>query len=311
MISILNFNNKWYDVSEFEKLYSSIVNPFNPDCEKLQIIIEPRAGMLMDCILRLLCLCNQLATIKKIVILQFNGDINLHNTYTYFNRCGFFDNLDADVDVIPCVPGSSLAQLYNGNSQTLVEIAPIKTQPDKQDLSIPSKLCNRLMANIGIDDDNFSNELFTILGELCDNVWQHSNSVSPGFACLQFYGRTKKIIITVSDSGIGLLNSLRPHLATNYPELVKASDHDLVMTMFRDGLSSKPLETGRGAGLSRSSKYALAHNMHLHLRTSNLSVTLIPASTEYQANVAEFQNAPNHLNGTHISFEFTLNNLKI
>lgn len=316
----IHLKNDWIDVNEFEQCYSKAISPFNDKVSCFHIACENRTKLLIDAILRLLCLCNQLSFKGKSVKLDFSKN---HDLLTYLNRCGFFDNLSDRVDVLPYRPSESMACRFNGQSSTLVEIAKVQSKltSPQQARTIPSLLCDKMNHNIekihknfNIINQNFHDEMFTILSEVCGNVWQHSKSELVGFACLQFYGHKNKLVIAVSDSGIGLLESLKPALKFNYPnrlDLHNISDEELILHMFQEGLSSKPLQSGRGAGLSRCAELALRHKMQLHVRTKNISATLKPALNEAQKNLATFQVSPNPIDGTHISFEFILDNLQL
>ncbi|MCZ8500021.1 hypothetical protein O9929_28255 [Vibrio lentus] len=57
---------------------------------------------------------------------------------------------------------------------------------------------------------------------MISELWQRSiTSKSPidGFAALQVYSKTNRIQTVISDSGVGIANSLRLVLKERYPEL--------------------------------------------------------------------------------------------
>ncbi len=59
-----------------------------------------------------------------------------------------------------------------------------------------------------------------MFSELVGNVYEHSRTQLDGYAVLQVYKNGNSARIAVSDSGDGLLNTLRPSLPTHYPRLV-------------------------------------------------------------------------------------------
>ena len=65
-------------------------------------------------------------------------------------------------------------------------------------------------------------------------------------------------MVAVSDSGLGIMQTLRPSLQNEFPRLVGLSDIDLLVEVFRQGLSRHGSD--RGCGLKGSAAKAMKFN---------------------------------------------------
>ena len=136
--------------------------------------------------------------------------------------------------------------------------------------------------------------------------FSHSLTRLDGFAALQTYSGGNRIVVTVSDSGLGIMETLRPSLREISPELSNLSDVDLLVAMFRQGVSRYGVE--RGDGLRGSAAKALKFNARLDVRLPGQRVLLVPAPTggTYVSSTAHrFEKLP-LMWGTHIAFTFKL-----
>ena len=95
--------------------------------------------------------------------------------------------------------------------------------------------------------DELEGAAWTILAELIDNVFAHSETQLDGFAALQVYPKGNYLKVAVSASGLGLLKTLRPTLQNQAPKLAALRDVELLVEVFRQGLSRHG--TGRGWSL--------------------------------------------------------------
>lgn len=253
--------------------------------------ILPRTKILIDAAVIFLSLLNQLAAEGKDVTIDFQTEDS--EVMGYFNRMGFFDHIDPAVKILPAKPLFSGAQLYNGYNKGLVEIASIN--PLDYDEGLPSRLADVLETK----DRKLGKAAFSIFGELIDNVLGHSATKLNGFAALQTYKTGIKVI--VSDSGCGLLETLRPRLPKKYGQ---ASDIDLIIEAFEKGLSRHRRKRGRGCGLTICARKAKQFNGKLQVRLSDIRVNLVPSDNAYTHDTAYCYDNLLPIKGTHIAFDF-------
>ena len=222
----------------------------------------------------------------------------------YFNRVGFFDHLAPSIEVLPDRPAYSSAALYRGGNTGLVEIARINK--DARDQGLPSRLTDALMRSCGSRPDaaELEGAAWTIFCELIDNVFAHSQTPLDGYAALQVYKNGDRLTVAVSDSGLGIMETLRPSLQNELPRLADLSDVELLVEVFRQGLSRHGVD--RGCGLKGSAAKAMKFNAELDVRLPFQRVLLTPARGAYQANTAHCYDRLPLLWGTHIGFAFAL-----
>jgi hypothetical protein len=145
---------------------------------------------------------------------------------------------------------------------------------------------------------------WTIFAELIDNIFSHSETKLDGFAALQVYQNGNSLKVAVSDSGLGILDTLRPALRHDSPALAELSDLDLLLEIFRQGISRHGSD--RGCGLKGSAAKAIKFQADLDVRLPKVRVRLIPGREGYRLNTAYcFEDLP-LIWGTHICFSFTL-----
>ena len=110
--------------------------------------------------------------------------------------------------------------------------------------------------------------------------------------------------MAVSDSGLGIMQTLRPSLRTELPKLAQLSDTDLLVEVFRQGLSRHGAD--RGCGLKGCAAKAIKFDASLDVRLPNQRVLLKPARGAYEPNRAYCYEGLPLLWGTHIAFAFGL-----
>lgn len=91
-------------------------------------------------------------------------------------------------------------------------MAPLKRIRKSED--VPA-FASSVMNLLQIEDEELEGAVRYGIVELLRNVVQHSSSAIGGTAMAQYYPKTGLVEVTVADSGIGVLNSLRPR----YPEI--------------------------------------------------------------------------------------------
>ena len=222
----------------------------------------------------------------------------------YLNRMGFFDHLAPEIEVLPTRPLDSAAKIYRGGNAALVEIAKINTQA--RDKGLPTRLTQALMrsCNNRPDAAELEGAAWTIFAELIDNIFSHSCTQLNGYAALQVYSSGDCLLVAVSDSGRGIIETLRPSISSEFPKLASLSDTDLLVEAFRQGLSRHGAD--RGCGLRGSAAKAIKFRADLDVRLPHQRVFLAPAKGIYTPNIAYcYENLP-LIWGTHISFTFRL-----
>jgi hypothetical protein len=254
--------------------------------------------------LNLLSFLNQLANISDGSIrLEFASADGL---FGYLNRNGFLQFLAPAIQTNPERPHVSSAELRRGQTPGLVEIValvPGTTGPARR------RIVNRLVDGLidfyppSQETDRLRNHVFTVLGELVDNVFTHSWTPIPGYAILQAYNKRRlpRIQIAVSDSGVGIPASLREALGGR----VKGqSDADLIVAAFVEGLSRRGSTGGHGCGLPTCARLAAQYGSTLFVRTPSAQVELHPAGPAQEAHEATIRDLEEQMAGTHICLEF-------
>lgn len=257
---------------------------------------------MIDTAVRLLSLINQLDSLSKKVTLDFmEGETGAMG---YLNRMGFFDHLPEGVETIPEKPIVSGAELFGGRNPSLVEIARINRT--SRDHNLPTRMTDALVRSCGHRNDSKSLEsaAWTIFAELIDNIFSHSQTKLDGYAAVQVYSGGNRLMAAVSDSGLGIMETLRPSLNAEYPLLSKLPDKDLLAEVFRQGISRHGAD--RGCGLKGCAAKAIKYSADLDVRLPNIRVQLTPGDEFYRPDMAYcFDNLP-VIWGTHICFTFHL-----
>lgn len=258
--------------------------------------------IMVDGAIRMLSLANQLVFATRRVRLNFEeGETG---TMGYLNRMGFFDHLHPDIEVLPRRPAYSAAAIHRGGNSMLVEIARINK--DACDVDLPNRLTEAISHSCGsrADVDELKGAAWTIFAELIDNIFAHSATRLDGYAALQVYSGGNRLSVAVSDSGLGIMETLRPSLRTEFPKLANLSDTDLLVEIFRQGLSRHGSD--RGCGLKGCAAKAIKFDASLDVRLPNQRVLLTPARGAYQPNTAYCYEGLPLVWGTHIAFAFGL-----
>ncbi len=295
----------WVDCSLFESALEGVESPLESDANSVFIIIPKGCKLLLESIARLMALSNQLAYKNKEVTLDFTEQ---PATLSYVSRLGFFEHLDIKVNVLPSRPAVSRAQIYNQNSDSVVEFASI--DPYSPDKSIPKRLKKVFVEIAG---DKYDQDAYTVLSELFGNVMEHSKLPIPGFIGLQFYKKTSPphIQTVISDSGDGILGTLKPIFPDKYPaqyQEIKDSGEDidleLLKRVFLNGRISRVDDPDRGLGLSSSSKVAQKYSAKILVRQANCEIGL--NFKQGHLKPVNFKAGLPLIFGTHICFDFEL-----
>lgn len=298
----VRFPAQWVNASRFEWALRNSCGPHDPNSFEVTFTFPSGCKVMVDAAIRLLSLVNQLAFTTRRVRLDFEeGEAG---TMGYLNRMGFFDHLAEAIEVCPARPEYSAAELHRGSNSALVEIARINK--DSRDEELPTRLTDALMQSCHARRDaaELKGAAWTIFAELIDNTFSHSRTELDGYAALQVYSRGDRLSVAVSDSGLGIMETLRPALRAESSNLVALSDTELLVEVFRQGLSRHGRD--RGCGLKGSAAKAIKFKADLDVRLPNQRVRLSPARGEYLPNTAYCYDGLPLIWGTHIAFAFQL-----
>lgn len=296
----VNFaSNKWMDCKSFEKSLIEVEALLGSDTNAILFILPENCKILLDAAARFLALANQLSDSGKTVTIDFS---DCQSTLYYFDRIGFIDHLDKKVAVFPYRPSRSGAKKYKGNSDAVVEFGALN--PDEVDKGLINQLTDRFVHQ---SNKKFETAASTVFGELIVNVSEHSETPIPGFAALQKYeGRKKHIQTVISDSGKGIVATLKPTLESHYPKAYKDyEDEDFDINLVIDVMTKGEISrfgTGRGLGFMSSREQATKFDAHLSLRQENFAIDIEYVAGEL-TNISKQQNLQT-IRGTHLCFDF-------
>ncbi|MBX3672649.1 MAG: hypothetical protein KF776_06710 [Burkholderiales bacterium] len=256
---------------------------------------------MVDATVKLLSCANQLCRMTKRVTLEFeDGEAG---TMGYLNRLGFFDHLDATAVVLPSRPAVSGAAVYGGANAGLVEVRALRAA--NLDGALPGHLADCLADAAGVTGakkDHLSQAAFTVFSELIQNVYRHSETTLDGYAALQYYRRGRKVTVAVSDSGLGIMQTLRPGLKAHFPLLAAKSDADLLVEMVSSGVSRYGRDNG--CGIRQCARNALALKAAMEIRMPMSRAVFRPSTDTRFLGIATFDEQLPLIWGTHVSLDF-------
>lgn len=293
----------WLSSREFETALSLTGSPLSVNCSTIVFTFPKECKILLDAISRILSLCNQLAHENKKVILKFFDQVGC----SFLDRVGFFEQLDDEVIVCPERPLDHKSQTFKGNNHATVEFGEINiSSPDQ---SIPEQLVDSFIASAGKSHEVAA---LTVISESFLNVIKHSQTPISGFVALQAYKKSKKphIQTVISDSGLGIIGTLKPGFKTNYEDLASYLDLEkvddqikLILKILNDGgISCEGV--GAGAGLKSSGDLAAKYNAKISIRQETFELELEHIKGQYKIS-KNLRDMP-LIRGTHICFDFFL-----
>ena len=301
---IIRFPGQWITADQFEQALHQVSVPSFSRGSSITFRFLPACKVMVDAAVRLLSLANQLASEGMPVTMVFEDEPN--GAMSYLNRANFFSLLSEKVRILPVRPDPSYTRLFYGNSRNLVEFEPVSPTYSERidDPPIPTRLADALTTVMeGYPDlAAFRGATYLIFGELINNIRDHSQTRLDGFAALQVYDKGKKVQVVVSDSGIGLLNTLRPKLLTQVARDV--SEAELIRLLFHNELMWS--KRGSGQGLFECAHRALKYEGSVNIRLETCSVQLRPAHGIYESISALYRSNLVQMKGTHICFSFPL-----
>lgn len=299
---LISLPPKWINATVLEKALDDSGGPHASGVTTVTVKFPTNCKVMVDAAVRILSLANQLNLTTRRVKLEFEeGEAG---TMGYLNRMGSFDHLAPEIEVSPLRPSVSGAVVYGGTNSDLVEIARIN--PKSRDKALPTRLSKAVAASLHkrVDAPSIEGAIWTVFAELIDNVFSHSSTILDGYAALQLYKRGHSLQVVVSDSGAGIMHTLRPALQNQAPSLAGLSDTDLLVEIFRQGISRHGPD--RGCGLKGSAEKAMKYKAELDVRLPQSRTRLVPSGGAYKPNVTYCYTDLPLLWGTHISFKFEL-----
>jgi hypothetical protein len=299
----LTLPDGWVTADDFETALRMTGAVLDGPSSTVRISFPPTCKPMIDCTARLLALVNQLAHRKKVVTVDIT---NAKSTSTYLNRAGFFDLLHDNVIVLPNRPIRSAARRFQGQSDNMVEFGAVDPDPEADNTKLIVQLTNKFVQQ---SSPAHKVAAFTVFSEMINNVSQHSQASLHGFAALQKYsGKHDHIQTVVTDSGVGIADTLRPALKDHYSELFEqfgtkspASDIGLVIAAMGKGEISRFGE-GRGLGFKSSREHAVKFHAILSVRQEEFCLRFEYRNGQFA--VVQKQSRLPKLQGTHICFDF-------
>lgn len=300
----IEFPAGWVDADKYESVLACHPDLFNRK-GKIKFTLPEGCNLLLEPISRFLALSNQLDHHGIEVTIDL---ANCSNTRSFLNRAGFFDLLSKDIKIIPKRPKNSTAKIFKGNAESLVELGSICPKSKNKELIVG--LHSSFVRKSSTDYDMAA---FTVFSEFIGNVSEHSESELDGFAALQIYNpphMRNHIQTVISDSGLGVVPTLRSTLKKYYPALYKSypdtgteSDIGLVLEVFSKGrVTRHGKESGRGLGFESTREQASKFDADLSIRLETFCVTLPYRDGELSPPL--IKRDLTKIKGTHICFDF-------
>ncbi len=297
---IVEFIPEWMDSDSFEKCLSAGECPLTSSHGAIRFIFPKDCKPMLDVNARLLALCNQLILDSKRVTLDFSDD---YQALTYLDRLGFLEHLSPKIEMLPQRPQSSRAKTYRGKSKALVELGAIDPSDDNK--ALINNLTDRFVAQ---SSDNYETAASTIFAEMIGNVKVHSESPIMGFAGLQKYqGNQKHIQTVVSDSGLGIFQTLEPVINQyikfhNMARMPDFSAHVVEGVLTQGEISRWGAGQGHGLGFKSSKEQAMKFDATLSVRQEDFSLKISFKNGRHHKTNKKTQLAK--IRGTHLCFDF-------
>ncbi len=269
----------------------------------MTFVFPSSCKVMVDAAVRLLSLANQLTGESIPVIFVFEGE--QHEAMSYLHRAFFFSLLAEEVEVLPKRPDPAHVEHYQGRSSKLIEFKALNPRSYEAAANVPSQLADALETALATysSGQTFRHTSFTLFSELMNNVYDHSCTELNGFAALQVY--RERVQVVVSDSGVGLLTTLRPKLFS--PEARDLEEPALLYQFFTKKLRWHDYD--RGQGLQECAKRSLQHRGSIDIRLQTSRIVLRPSPVEYRQDQVRYARDLFPLKGTHICFSFPLDKL--
>ena len=195
------------------------------------------------------------------------------NVMSYMQRADYYSMLGIDVP-----EGFK-------RHDTSTRLLPVSKIPIDELEAEPNRIAGQLktliLSHLKLSE-SVSDNMDLALGEIIDNVVQHSGASAPGVACAQYYPSDAFIEVCVADCGVGIPASMAEN-----PDYVGLSDADLLAMAFeqKTGQWYGRSHTGTnkvsgGMGLSFASHLVRAIGGHIWAISRNTAIHLSCAGTK-------------------------------
>jgi len=302
-------NNHWISGYEFECLLKEYRNKILSGKKALTFNIPAKTRLPLETIVRLLNVSNQFSHRGYKTKLKFHGKDN--NAMSYCDRMGLFEHLANEVIIDPKPPECSRSSMYNNRNNGLSELEIVNSVTLNKEL--PKKLSDIIISHLKdvelSERKKLGNIYRTIFSELTTNIVEHSKTKLDGFVAMQLYknGRNPRAELIICDSGLGLLETLRPSLKKHNKKYESYSDDNLIVEMLTNGISSKDPIEGGGNGLETCFRHAKKMNSDLSIRLHDSQYRLFKVSEqESLINALRSTHDMLPIEGTFICFEIPL-----
>lgn len=297
----------WISGYDFEQLLKPAKASLYKNKKALTIVIQARANAPLNTLIRLLNVANQLDANGVKVTLNFSGKTN--RLLGYCHAIGLLDCLSSNIVIKSEKPFNKSLEIKSVGDRY---VSIHKISGSTHDKKLPKKLADKItnaIPNISEDNrDSLNIQFFSLFSELTRNVCEHSDTELDGYAALQVYrGNNARAEIVVCDSGIGLLDSLRPTFKAHNEKYENFSDLQLIQEILTTGISSKEGDKG-GNGLCTCFSHAKETNSDMHIRLSDTYYHLFKVAEHDSLEESLLVSSELlELDGTFISFVVPLN----
>jgi len=295
--------DSWLTAEKFEEALKKSGCLLRSDSEFINISFPSGCKVMLDAGARLLALINQLDSGYQYVSLDFSEN---DQAASYLNRIGFFELLSDSVVVKSSSANEPLFERYKGKNSSLVEFGSLDPNTINKDTVV-----NLTNSFVSLSNASYEAVAFTIFSEFIGNIYEHSQSTVFGFAALQEYkGYQHHIQVVVSDSGVGIAETLRSTLKEHHPGLyalygehTPQNNINLVLESVKNGKISR-WGPGRGLGLFSTKSQAMKFKVIYTIRQEDFSLTL--KMQDGHVTETKIDNNIHKIKGTHISFDFII-----
>jgi hypothetical protein len=279
-IKLKSRKNNWVSSYDFEVLLSENKDKIFKGRKSITFSIPAKASLPLETIVRLLNVSNQFSSLGFKIKLKFLGKES--NAMGYCDRMGLFELLQEKVIVEPKPPKKSRRSLFQNSNGSLVELEIVNANTLNK--LLPQKLAETIVNHLddidGVNKKQLVKIYRTIFSELTNNIYEHSKTNLDGFVGMQLYkkGLRPRAELIICDSGLGLLETIRPSLKLHNKKYKDYSDAELVAEMLTVGISSKDPAVGGGNGIETCFRHASKMNSDLTIRLSEQQYRLFKVS---------------------------------
>ena len=285
-----------------------VLGPEMPSGTRIEIDHTQTTFALLDVLVSALYLYNELAQLNNEVTLRWGPD---QPTFGYADFMGFFQLLDARVEVHPQRPVRGVHRSAAHSNPSLLEMTSLQPGDRSMASGALDLLRERLAENLATVRNSAAvvDNIWTFAAETIGNIDEHSQTPVPGVVAAQRYKsqiRGSRIHLVIADGGLGIPATIR---TGNPVAAADKTDVEIIIAAFKDGLS-RQLARGRGCGLTTCARIAMLYKGNLRVRVGRTWARLITKSARSGLSLGFFEDEATPISGTHISLDFYLDRLE-